>query len=181
MVLANRSLCIPMGSSLFSHFESVVLSTWSSLANSSWVSSMCFRRNRSSSPSSRYGFRTMATARVHQLIDAKQDRVNIAALPTLDEPNVMENDAPQATLVKLVIAARDPRLRSAVAASSCPLHGRFPLASTENTVTMLPKLALGFSPLSRLRLLKRIAAPPFRQTVPPIAPNCALDAAGTIA
>ena len=36
---------------------------------------------------------------------------------------------------------------------------------------MLPKLALGFSPLSGLRLLKRIAAPPFPQTLPPIAPN----------
>lgn len=71
---------------------------------------------------------------MHQLIDAKQDRVNIAALPTLDELNVMENDAAQATLVKLVIAARDPSFRSAVAASRCFLHGRFPLAATENTV-----------------------------------------------
>src|SRR6516225_5901179 len=72
--------------------------------------------------------------KVHQLIDAKQDRVNIAALPTLDELNVMENDAPQASLLKPVIAAHDPSFRSAVAASNCFLHGRFPLASTEKTV-----------------------------------------------
>src|SRR6516164_4198495 len=72
--------------------------------------------------------------KVHQLIDAKQDRVNIAAPPTLDELNVMENDAPQASLFKLVIAAHDPGSRSAVAAPNSFLHGRFPLASTENTV-----------------------------------------------
>lgn len=44
------------GASLFSHFERVVLFTRSSLANSSWFKSMCFRRKRNSSPRSWYGF-----------------------------------------------------------------------------------------------------------------------------